>query len=267
MQAGIVGVRDAAEAVARRLAAAGVRVAAYDGDRERLRRAAAIAGVATRRSLATLAGTLRPPRALLVFEPDAARDLDALARCAGDGGLVADAGDGPLDAAPAHAAALAAAGVAYVDVALFGSPASVEAGFGVAAAGSREAFARFEPLARRLGFDADYAAQWVGPAGSARFLRSLQALLARQSLAGVDQLLRGIRQAPEFIGSPAALMTAWQSGATANAEIGALCEAYLAIAGAAEAPAANIARAWSAAATSAAAWFDLLAAAGRAPAS
>ena len=265
MQAGIVGIRDAAEAVARRLAAGGVRVAAFDGDRERLRRAAAVAGVTTRRSLATLSRTLRSPRALLVFEPDADRDLAALAQCAGAGGLVADAGDGPVSAATAHAAAVAEAGVAYVDLALFASPASVQAGFGVAVGGSREAYAQFEPLARRLGFGADYAALWVGPAGSARFLRSLQALLARQSLAGMDQLFRGIQQAPEFVSSPAALMTAWQSGAAANAEIGALCEEYLALAGDADAPAARLARSWSTTAKSAAAWFEQLAAAGRPP--
>lgn len=265
MQAGIVGIRDAAEAVARRLAAGGVRVAVFDRDPGRLRRAAAIAGVATRRSLATLSRALRPPRTLLVFEPDAGRELAALAQCAGPGGIVADAGEGPVGATPAHAAALAQAGVAYVDVALFASPASVQAGFGVAVGGSREAFAQFEPLARRLGFAADYAALRVGPAGSARFLRSLQGLLARQSFAGMDQLFRGIQQAPDAVSSPAALTAAWQAGAAANAEIGALCDAYLRLSPEADAPAAGLARSWSAAAKGAAAWFEQLAGAGLPP--
>ncbi|MFZ5557819.1 MAG: NAD(P)-binding domain-containing protein [Pseudomonadota bacterium] len=261
MQVGIVGVRDAAEPLSRRLAAAGVRVVVHDTDRERLRHAGTVAGVVTRRSLATLARALKAPRTLLLFEPDAVRDLAALARCAGAGGLIADAGEGALEAPASHAAALAAEGVRYVDVAVFASPASVEAGFGVVTGGSREAFGQFEPLARVLGFGADYAALRAGPAGAARFLRALQALLARQSLAGVEQLFRGIQQAPEFVSSPAALLSAWQAGAAGVAEIGALCDRYLALAEEADAPAVTMARAWSTTAKTAAAWFERLAAA------
>lgn len=262
MQAGVVGIREPAEAVTRRLAASGASVAVLDGGRRGAQRFAGVPGVVVRRSLATLAKALAAPRTLIVFEGDEERDLAALARCAGAGALVADAGEGAPEAAAAHAAALAAEGVSYVDVALFTSPASVSAGFGVVAGGSAEAYARFAPLARALGFQADYAALRAGPAGAARFLRALQALLARQSVAGVEQLLRGIQESPRFIGSPAALLSAWQGGAAGNAEVAALCERYLALAGAdGEGPAAAAARAWGATARTAAAFFEQLAAA------
>jgi 6-phosphogluconate dehydrogenase (decarboxylating) len=260
LQVGIVGVRDAAEPIIRRLAAAGARIVVCDTGRERLRRVRSVPGVVTRRSLATLARSLKPPRTLLVFESDAKRDLAPLAECAASGGLIADAGEGPLEAAALHAAALAAHEVGYLDVAVFASPASVEAGFGIAAGGRREAFTLFEPLARALAFEAGYAALRAGPAGSARFLRALQALLARQSLAGVEQMFRGMQQAPEFVSSPAALLSAWQAGAAGNAELRALCNRYLSLAAEeADAPAATVARAWSTTARTAAAWFDQLA--------
>jgi hypothetical protein len=72
--------------------------------------------------------------------------------------------------------------------------------------------------------------------------------------------LRGIQDSPQFIGSPAALLSAWQSGAAGNEAVAALCERYLVLAGGEEGPAVSAARAWGATARTAATFFEQLAA-------
>ncbi len=161
MQIGMVGLGRMGANMVRRLLAGGHECVVFDLDAGNVR-ALAQEGASGAASLESLVGALSPPRLVWIMVPagePTERTIGELAKLLSAGDLVVDGGNSFFKDDVRRAKALAAAGIALVDVGTSGGVWGRERGYCMMIGGSREAVARLEPLAQTLA---------PGPAGTGR---------------------------------------------------------------------------------------------------
>jgi 6-phosphogluconate dehydrogenase len=152
MQIGLIGLGRMGGNMARRLMAGGHEVVAYDRSPDAVA-ALAAAGAGGAGSLDDLVARLAPPRAVWVMVPagDATEQtVVALGALLARGDAIIDGGNSHYKDDARRAAALAAAGVDYLDVGTSGGVWGAERGYCLMIGGPREAAARLTPIFRTL---------------------------------------------------------------------------------------------------------------------
>ena len=152
MRIGLVGLGRMGGNMAQRLRAGGHAVVVHDRDAEAVAKLAG-EGFAAAGSLAELVAALAPPRAVWVMVPAGAATEQVVADLGarlGAGDVVVDGGNSHYKDAVRRAAALAARGVAFLDVGVSGGVWGAERGYCLMAGGDREAARRLEPVFRTL---------------------------------------------------------------------------------------------------------------------
>jgi 6-phosphogluconate dehydrogenase len=171
MQIGIIGLGKMGGNMARRLAAAGHRVVAYDLDQTRVE-AFRLEGADGAGSPRELVEALTPRRALLLMLP-AGEPTEAVIRGLADllasGDILVDGGNSHFKDDVRRAAALAARGVRYLDAGVSGGVWGLQEGYCTMVGGEREAFQHVEPLLADLAPPGGY--RYCGPAGAGHFLK------------------------------------------------------------------------------------------------
>jgi 6-phosphogluconate dehydrogenase len=171
MQIGIVGLGKMGGNMARRLAAAGHRVAVHDLDPGRVEafRREGAAGAGSPRELV---GALAPRRVLLLMLPagEPTETLVAeLADLLAPGDILIDGGNGFFQDDVRRAAALSPRGIRYLDAGVSGGIWGLQEGYCTMVGGEQEAFEHIEPLLKDLAPAGGY--RHCGPVGAGHFLK------------------------------------------------------------------------------------------------
>ncbi len=173
MRLGMIGLGRMGGNMVRRLLAAGHEVVVFD-PREAAVAELAAAGAEGAGSVAELAGTLAPPRAVWLMVP-AGEPVDAvLAELAGHlaaGDVVVDGGNSWYKDSMRRAAGLAGRGLAFVDAGVSGGVWGREEGYSLMVGGDAAAVERLAPALRDLAPGPDRGWGHVGPAGAGHFVK------------------------------------------------------------------------------------------------
>jgi 6-phosphogluconate dehydrogenase len=152
MQLGLIGLGRMGANMARRLAADGHEIVAWDRSADAIAsvRAARITGAA---SIDDLIATLQTPRAVWLMVPAGApteQTVTALADRMSPGDIIIDGGNSHYKDDVRRAAALKAKGLHYVDAGTSGGVWGAERGYCLMVGGDRDAFERLTPVFRTL---------------------------------------------------------------------------------------------------------------------
>jgi 6-phosphogluconate dehydrogenase len=171
MQIGIIGLGKMGGNMARRLAAAGHRVAVHDLDPARVEELRG-AGAEGAGSPGELADRLAPRRVVLLMlpagEPTEAL-VQGLAGLLASGDVLIDGGNSFYRDDVRRAAALAPRGILYLDAGVSGGIWGLKEGYCTMVGGEKEGFLHVEPLLRDLAPPGGYL--HCGPAGAGHFLK------------------------------------------------------------------------------------------------
>jgi len=191
MEIGIVGLGRMGAGIARRLMRDGHSVVGYDRSGEAVK-ALAADGAKAATSLADLVAQLAAPRAVWVMLP-AGAPTEATVQQLGEmlraGDVIIDGGNSFYRDDIRRAKALAAKGIAYLDVGVSGGVWGLDRGFCTMVGGDEAAFERLDPIFKTLapglgviartqrGADADPRAELgyihVGPVGAGHFVKMI----------------------------------------------------------------------------------------------
>lgn len=220
---GIVGAGTMGAALALNLAEKGYRVAIHDPvwDRMQAAREAARAfsgSIEAAETPAALVALIRPPRPFVILVP-AGPAVDALIEgwrpLLSTGDLLIDAGNADFHDTRRRAAALEAAGLAFLGVGLSGGAEGARRGPSIMAGGSPKLWARVEgPLkAVAARHEGEPCCAWFGPDGAGHFVKTVHngiEYAEMQALAEAYQAMRdGLGMAAEEI---AAAFAGWNAG-------------------------------------------------------
>ncbi len=176
MDIGIVGLGRMGGNMARRLARAGVRVVGFDPDAKVRTALAAAQVIAPAESVQALVQGLSPRRIVWLMVP--AGNVTELAiqdvwpeMTAGD--VIVDGGNAHYKDSERRAAALASAGVRFVDCGVSGGVWGLENGYALMFGGDAEAARAIEPYAKILAPAPDRGWLHCGPAGSGHFVKMI----------------------------------------------------------------------------------------------
>jgi len=159
--------------MARRLLAAGHRVAVYDRDLEAAATLRPL-GATPAASLEELASMLAPPRAVWVMVPAGGPTEDiinSLKTLLSSGDLVIDGGNSFYRDSMRRAASLAEAGIEFLDAGTSGGIWGLTEGYSLMIGGSEVAFRRLEPVFQTLAPSPDSGYGYVGPAGAGHYVK------------------------------------------------------------------------------------------------
>ncbi|MET8944163.1 NAD(P)-dependent oxidoreductase [Streptomyces sp. NPDC004542] len=186
-----IGLGTMGHPMVRNLAASGAALSVFDVDAD------AVRGVAEETGAMPLASTAEAAAAdvVVLMLPDSAivakvlGDVDApgsLAHALRPGTLLIDMGSSSPEATASHADALAGRGVTVVDAPVSGGPRkAVDGTLTIMMGGTETGCRRALPILRTMGTSVTY----VGPAGSAHALKSLNNLLSAIGLVGAIEVL------------------------------------------------------------------------------
>lgn len=173
MEIGIVGAGRMGLRIARRLAAASVKVAVYDRD-PRAGSSLAAAGIAAAEGLAQMAASLSPPRIVWVMVPSGSPTEAVVAELFGllaAGDVVVDGGNSHFKDSMRRSAAAAARGIGFLDCGTSGGLYGEREGFCLMVGGNPQDVSTGEPIFRLLAQEGGYL--HVGPAGSGHFTKMI----------------------------------------------------------------------------------------------
>jgi len=173
MQIGVVGIGKMGLQIVRRLAAAGVGVAAYDRS-EQARAAVAGQGVAVAESLAGLVALVKPPRVLWVMVPSgAATDavVNMLTESLDAGDVIVDGGNSHYQDARRRSGAAGVRGIGFVDCGTSGGVHGETDGFCLMVGGNPGEVSTAEPFFKLLAQEGGYL--HVGPHGSGHYTKMI----------------------------------------------------------------------------------------------
>jgi 6-phosphogluconate dehydrogenase len=171
---GMIGLGRMGANMARRLAHAGVAVAAWDRDERARSSLASVSGVRVADTLPDLLGSLQRPRVVWIMlpaGPPTESTLEALADALQAGDVVVDGGNAWYRDSQRRARTLAERSVEFVDVGVSGGVWGLDNGYGLMAGGSNDAVARVEPILRALAPRPDRGWVHCGPSGSGHFAK------------------------------------------------------------------------------------------------
>ena len=171
MDIGVIGLGRMGAGMARRLLAAGHRVAVHDL-REEAVQALARDGAAGAASVEALVRGLPRPRLLLLMLPAGEpvdRELSRLRELLTGGDVLIEGGNSFYKDDLRRAAFLAERGVRYLDAGVSGGVWGLEQGYCLMVGGEREAYALAQPLLRDLA--PEEGLMYAGPSGAGHFLK------------------------------------------------------------------------------------------------
>jgi len=176
MHIGIAGLGRIGAGMARRLARSGHRVVAWNRTTSVATELAAEpengGAISVAGTLEALAAGLTAPRHVLISVPsgEATADMiDKVAAVLSPGDVIVDAGNSNFHDSQAHAAALAARGLEFLDVGVSGGIWGLQVGFCAMVGGKREVFAGLEPAIASLAPRDGYL--YCGPAGAGHYVK------------------------------------------------------------------------------------------------
>ena len=176
MDIGIVGLGRMGGNMARRLAHGGVRVTGYDPDAKVAATLAAEGVLSTAATLVELAHALPAPRVVWLMVPAGAATELAIETVwpeLSKGDVIVDGGNANYKDSQRRAAALAAAGIHFVDCGVSGGVWGKDNGYALMFGGSDAAAALMAPYARILAPAVDQGWLHCGPAGSGHFVKMI----------------------------------------------------------------------------------------------
>ena len=176
MDIGIVGLGRMGGNMARRLARGGVRVTGYDPDAKVAATLAAEGVLSTAATLVELAHALPAPRIVWLMVPAGAATELAIETVwpeLSKGDVIVDGGNANYKDSQRRAAALAAAGIHFVDCGVSGGVWGKDNGYALMFGGSDAAAALMAPYARILAPAVDQGWLHCGPAGSGHFVKMI----------------------------------------------------------------------------------------------
>jgi 6-phosphogluconate dehydrogenase len=195
MRFGIIGLGRMGGNLARAAMDRGHRVVGYNRD-DQLTAVLAREGLEPAASLAELAAKLQPPRIVLLYVPHGApteQVCDELGGRLAPGDVIVDGGNSHWEDSRRHHAALARAGIRFLDVGTSGGVSGARHGACFMAGGERDAYAVVEPLLKDLAFD-DRGTILAGGPGSGHFVKLVHNAIEFgmvQSIAeGAEMLIR-----------------------------------------------------------------------------
>ena len=215
MNIGIVGLGRMGGNMARRFARGGVRVVGYDPDAS-VRGLLAGEGVIEEAATSVeLVRALAPPRVVWLMVPAGATTELAVQDVWPEmsrGDVLVDGGNANYKDSQRRAAALASAGIAFVDCGVSGGIWGLENGYALMFGGTPAAARAIEPLARVLAPAPDRGWLHCGPAGSGHFVKMIHNGIEygmMQAMAEGFALLDGKK---EFAFDLAAVAESWRHG-------------------------------------------------------
>jgi 6-phosphogluconate dehydrogenase len=174
MRIGMVGLGRMGANMARRLAAGGVSVVAFDVSAAARAALAGSSGIETVDDLAAVVATLERPRVVWLMLPSgdiSQHTLDQLGALLATGDLVVDGANAWYRDSMRHAQELAAHGVAFVDAGVSGGIWGLENGYALMVGGEPQAFERVLPLVKILAPGSDRGWLHCGPVGTGHFVK------------------------------------------------------------------------------------------------
>ncbi|MDR1188261.1 MAG: decarboxylating 6-phosphogluconate dehydrogenase [Bifidobacteriaceae bacterium] len=205
MQLGMIGLGRMGGNMAARLRQAGIDVVGYDQSAESGRDAA---------SLAELAAALEPPRTVWTMVPSGgptASVIAALADLLEPGDLVVDGGNSPYLDDQAHASALAARGIGFVDVGVSGGVWGISEGYALMVGGSEEAYARLLPVLEALKPPGEDGLAHAGPVGAGHFTKMVHNGIEYGMMQALGEGY-GLMEASPLVPDPDAVVRSWRAG-------------------------------------------------------
>jgi 6-phosphogluconate dehydrogenase len=215
MRIGMVGLGRMGANMARRLAAGGVEIVAYDASAAARAALSGLSRVEMVGQLAALVAALGRPRLLWLMLPSgdiSQRTLDQLGALLTAGDLVVDGANAYYKDSMRHARELAAHGVAFVDAGVSGGIWGLENGYALMIGGDEQAFEKVLPLIKILAPGPDRGWLHCGPAGAGHFVKMIHNGIEygmMQSYAEGMSLLNGNK---EFGIDIAAVCEMWRHG-------------------------------------------------------
>jgi 6-phosphogluconate dehydrogenase len=215
MQIGIVGLGRMGANMARRLARRGVEVVGFDADPAT---SAALAGegvLEAAASIVALAHRLAAPRVVWLMVPAgrvtelAVEDLwPELAR----GDLIVDGGNANYKDSQRRGAALASAGIRFVDCGVSGGVWGLDNGYALMFGGGPEAAAMIEPFAKILAPAPDAGWLHCGPCGAGHFVKMIHNGIEYGMMQAYAEGLALLKGKAEYGIDVAAVAEAWRHG-------------------------------------------------------
>jgi 6-phosphogluconate dehydrogenase len=215
MEIGIVGLGRMGGNMARRLARGGVRVVGFDPDASVRESLAAEGVIEPAASTIALVHALSPRRIVWLMVPSGTTTELAVQECWPEmqrGDVLVDGGNANYKDSQRRAAAVATAGVQFVDCGVSGGVWGLDNGYAMMFGGSAEAARAVEPFIRLLAPAPDRGWLHCGPAGSGHFAKMIHNGIEygmMQAMAEGFALLEGKK---EFAFDLGAVAESWRHG-------------------------------------------------------
>jgi 6-phosphogluconate dehydrogenase len=212
---GMIGLGRMGANMARRIARAGLAVAAYDVAPAARAALAGEANVVAADSLEAMVAGLQSPRVVWLMLPAGAPSESTLALLIGllaPGDVIVDGANADFRDTERRAAALVERGFGFVDVGVSGGIWGLDAGYGLMAGGARESVERVVPYLRALAPAPDTGWVHCGPAGAGHYVKMVHNGIEygmMQAYAEGFALLKGKEEYGLDVG---AIADAWRHG-------------------------------------------------------
>jgi 6-phosphogluconate dehydrogenase len=176
MEIGMVGLGRMGANMARRLARAGVRVAAFDLSPTARNAIASESGITPHADLTGLVAALQAPRVVWLMLPSGAvteQALETLASLLQKGDVLVDGGNANYKDSQRRAARFSERQLGFVDAGVSGGVWGLENGYALMLGGAAEHFARVQSFAKLLAPAPDRGWLHCGPAGSGHYVKMI----------------------------------------------------------------------------------------------
>ncbi len=213
--AALVGLGKMGANMARRLARAGLGVAAFDASESARATLAGEPGIAVAATLAEAVAMLAPPRIVWLMLPAGApteATVAALYTLLAAGDVIVDGGNADYKDSVRHAHEAAAHGVHAVDAGVSGGVWGLANGYGLMFGGTPEAVAPLLPLARALAPAPDRGWVHCGPPGAGHFVKMVHNGIEYGLMQAYAEGFALMHDKREFGLDVAAIASSWQDG-------------------------------------------------------
>ena len=214
MDIGMIGLGRMGANMAERLSRGGHRVVAFDLSAD-ARRSAASQGMQAVESLEKLASALPAPRVVWLMVPSGApteETLKTLTPRLQRGDVVVDGGNSNYHDSRRRAAALAQAGLRFVDVGTSGGIWGLKEGYCLMAGGAPDDVARVRPALETLAPAKDRGWAHVGPVGSGHFVKMVHNGIEYGLMQAYAEGFELMHRKEEFALDLAAIAELWRHG-------------------------------------------------------
>jgi 6-phosphogluconate dehydrogenase len=212
---GMIGLGRMGANMARRIARAGLAVAAYDVAPPARAALADEPNVAPVDSLGALIDALQAPRVVWLMLPAGAPSETTLAQLTGllaPGDVIVDGANADFRDTERRAAALVTRGFGFVDVGVSGGIWGLDNGYGLMAGGTREAVEHVVPYLRALAPAPDTGWVHCGPAGAGHYVKMVHNGIEYGMMQAYAEGFALLKQKTEYGLDVGAIAEAWRHG-------------------------------------------------------